>query len=182
MDESITEHISYDRGYNIGFKEGKQHVIRVYDQDDHSKLQYDLGHNDGYSEGVAKGHQDMERLLETSKDLAWLDGYKAPMKADKWNDIMLSAPMKRKQLIYFHDMTGGPHVGYYFGVDDSYPGENNHVFGGPSGFLTGDATHWMYVPEPPFEDVELNERRDEWLDHMEQAIEETKKPIDLDLD
>ena len=182
MHEDITEHISHDRGYNKGFEDGKQHVISVYDREDHSKLHYDLGHSDGYSEGVTKGHQDMERLIETSKDLAWLDGYKAPMKADKWNDIMEHAPVKRKQLIYFHDMTGGPHVGYYFGVDESYPGDNNHVFGSHDGFLTGDATHWMYMPEPPFEDVELNERRDEWLDHMEQSIEEFKKPISLNSD
>ena len=97
-----------------------------------------------------------------------------------WNDIMKETPVKRKQLIYFHDMTGGPHIGYYFGADDSYPGENNRVFGSHVGFLTGDATHWMYMPEPPFEDDYLNERRDEWLDHMEKSIWEMKQPINLD--
>jgi hypothetical protein len=40
-------------------------------------------------------------------------------------------------------------VGYYYGRELEYPSENDHVFGGNAGFLTGDVTHWMYAPEEP---------------------------------
>jgi hypothetical protein len=100
-----------------------------------------------------------------------------------WIDVEKQAPEMKKLVMYFHDMTGGPHLGYYFGRDESYPCENDHVFGGFSGFLTGDATHWMYVPDDPFEDEYLAERRKEWIEdaysEIDKQIKEIKKEISI---
>jgi hypothetical protein len=82
----------------------------------------------------------------------------------KWISIEDQAPEMKRQVMYFHDMTGGAHIGYYFGRDEEYPAENDHVFASNIGWLTGDVTHWMYVPEDPFEDEGLAERRAEWIE------------------
>jgi hypothetical protein len=46
-------------------------------------------------------------------------------------------------------LTTGTSLGFYFGRCDEYPSYNNHVFGGNFGWLTGDVTHWAYVPTYP---------------------------------
>jgi len=94
----------------------------------------------------------------------------------KWIDIEDEAPEKGKRLLYFHDMTGVS-LGFYFGIDDEYCAETGHVFGGQFGFLTGDATHWTYIPDYPegFEDIDIADK--EWASEVEKEINEVKKPI-----
>ena len=102
----------------------------------------------------------------------------------KWNNIEEKVPEMKRQVMYWHDMTGGAHIGYYFGRDEEYPCENNHIFGSNAGFLTGDATHWLYVPEDPIDDEYLKERRQEWIDEsyaeIDKQIEKIKQPIKID--
>ena len=118
-----------------------------------------------------------------------MDDYDAGFKAGqrglqtmKWTKIEDQIPEMKRQVMYWHDMTGGAHIGYYFGRDEEYPCENNHVFGSNAGFLTGDATHWLYVPEDPIDDEPLKERRQEWIDQayaeIDKQIKEIKQPID----
>ncbi len=55
-------------------------------------------------------------------------------------------PEKERLLFYFFDGVG-VHAGKYDGIEVDYCPETGHVFGGANGWLTGDVTHWMYVPE-----------------------------------
>ena len=94
----------------------------------------------------------------------------------RWIKIENEAPEKGKRLLYFHDMTGVG-LGFYFGIDDEYCAETGHVFGGQLGFLTGDASHWCYIPDYPegFEDFDIADA--EWASEVEKEINEVKKPI-----
>jgi hypothetical protein len=94
----------------------------------------------------------------------------------KWINIEDEAPEKGRRLLYFHDMTGVG-LGFYFGIDDEYCAETGHVFGGQLGFLTGDASHWCYIPDYPegFEDIDIADA--EWAGEVEKEINEMKKPI-----
>ena len=65
--------------------------------------------------------------------------------ATKWIKIEDETPEEERLLLYFFDMTGTS-LGFYFGRDDQYPSDNDHVFGGNFGWLTGDVTHWAYIP------------------------------------
>ena len=97
----------------------------------------------------------------------------------KWTDIAEHIPEEGRHLVYFFEGTGGPCCGFYFGRDEEYPCDNDHVFGCGTGFLTGDVTHWMYLPEYPEGNEHLIERRDEWLESVKQDIEDIKKPIGI---
>ncbi|MAF24029.1 hypothetical protein CL634_00370 [bacterium] len=115
-----------------------------------------------------------------------MDDYDAGFEAgqrSQWIDIEDHPPEMKRQVIYFHDDTGGAHIGFYFGRDEEYPCENNHVFGSNVGYLTGDATHWMYMPEDPFEDEYLQQRRQEWIDEayadLDESIKRCKEPIGI---
>ena len=70
----------------------------------------------------------------------------------KWTELSEKIPEEGKRLFYFFEGTGS-WSGFYFGRDEEYPCSNNHVFGSQAGFLTGDVTHWCYVPDYP-EDAE----------------------------
>jgi hypothetical protein len=115
-------------------------------------------------------------------DTGYADGVRNERQV--WINIEEQAPEMKRQVMYFHDMTGGAHIGYYFGIDEEYPGENNHVFASSMGWLTGDATHWMYVPADPFEDEGLAERRAEWIEDayhdIDVMLKEGKQEIGLD--
>lgn len=65
-----------------------------------------------------------------------------------WINLEDEIPEEERLLIYFFDGTGTS-LGFYFGRCDEYPSYNNHVFGGNFGWLTGDVTHWAYVPTYP---------------------------------
>ena len=64
----------------------------------------------------------------------------------KWINIEDEVPEKERLLFYFFDCVG-VHAGEYDGIEVDYCPETGHVFGGANGWLTGDVTHWMYVPE-----------------------------------
>jgi hypothetical protein len=64
----------------------------------------------------------------------------------KWIKITDEVPEESKTLFYFFGMVG-VHIGEYCGIEAEYCPDTGHVFGGKSGWLTGDVTHWMYLPE-----------------------------------
>ena len=91
-------------------------------------------------EEIAKHYADEIRLLEA----------KASEKSKAmWIDVLVEHPEEDRLLLYFFSDCGGAFLGHYHGRDNEYPCENNHIFASESGFLTGDVTHWMYVPEDP---------------------------------
>ena len=137
---------------------------------------------DDYDAGFEAGKHDLARIVALNEDLAYEKGFEMGQKS-QWISIEEQVPEIKRQVMYWHDMTGGAHIGYYFGRDEEYPGENNHVFGSNSGWLTGDATHWMYIPDDPFEDEYLQQRRQEWIDeayaNLNESIKRCKEPIGI---
>lgn len=64
----------------------------------------------------------------------------------KWIKIEDKVPPEGVNLLYFFDCTGIC-LGQYYGIEPDYCPETGHVFASRDGWLTGDVTHWMYVPE-----------------------------------
>ena len=94
----------------------------------------------------------------------------------KWTNIEDEIPEEERLVLYFFDMTGS-HLGFYFGRDESYPSDNNHVFGGNFGWLTGDVTHWTYIPDYP-EDYEYHaEKNAEYARVLKGDVSDMKEPI-----
>ena len=78
-------------------------------------------------------------------------GFKAgeiSMSDDGWVSIEDQAPEEKVPLLYFFECTGVS-AGYYYGIEEDYCPETGHHFGGESGWLIGDVTHWQYYPEAP---------------------------------
>lgn len=94
----------------------------------------------------------------------------------KWIKIEDEAPEEERLVLYFHDMTG-THLGFYFGIDESYCSETGHVFGGNFGWLTGDVTHWMYIPTYPEGCEDHAEFNAEHSRRLKGDVLEMKKPI-----
>ena len=94
----------------------------------------------------------------------------------KWEKIDNSTPQKGKRLLYFHDRTGVS-LGFYFGIDGEYCSETGHVFGGQFGFLTGDVSHWCYMPDYPEGFEDFAEADIEWASEVEKEINQIKEPI-----
>jgi hypothetical protein len=119
-------------------------------------------------------HEDI--IEHISYDKGYQDAIYKYMNKLNWIEIEDEAPKKGKRLLYFHDMTGVS-LGFYFGIDDEYCSETGHVFGGQFGFLTGDASHWCYIPDYPegFEDMHIADA--EWAREVEEEINQIKKPI-----
>ena len=65
-----------------------------------------------------------------------------------WRKIEDEVPPKGVKLLYFFECTGIS-LGEYYGREPEYPCENNHVFASRNGWLTGDVTHWMPLPDVP---------------------------------
>mgnify|MGYP003649896587 CR=1 FL=1 len=103
-------------------------------------------------------------------------GWQKSEYANKWIRIEDEAPEQKRLLLYFFEGTGGASIGFYFGIDEYYCPETGHVFGG-GGFLTGDVTHWMYVPEYPEGYEYLMEGHAEYFRELAKDINEIKKPI-----
>lgn len=92
----------------------------------------------------------MEEITEYYADeIRRLEAKASEKSKAMWIDVLVKQPEENRLLLYFFSGCGGAFLGYYHGRDDEYPCENDHIFGGDGGFLTGDATHWMYVPEDP---------------------------------
>ena len=93
-----------------------------------------------------------------------------------WTKIEDEIPEEERLLLYFFDMTGTS-LGFYFGRDESYPSDNDHVFGGNFGWLTGDVTHWAYIPKYPKGCEDHAEMNAEYARALRKDVEEVKKPI-----
>jgi len=93
-----------------------------------------------------------------------------------WIKIEDEIPEEERLLLYFFDMTGTS-LGFYFGRDDQYPSDNDHVFGGNFGWLTGDVTHWAYIPDYPEGCEDHAEMNAEYARVLKGDVEESKKPI-----
>ena len=87
-----------------------------------------------------------------------------------------SFPEEGRSLLYFHEGTG-VWVGFYYGRDEEYPCSNNHVFGGNVGFLTGDVTHWAYIPDYPEGQENHAKMNAEYARVLKGDVDELKKPI-----
>jgi hypothetical protein len=93
-----------------------------------------------------------------------------------WIDIEDEIPEEERLLLYFFDMTGTS-LGFYFGRDEDYPSSNDHVFGGNFGWLTGDVTHWAYIPKYPKGYEDHAEMNTEYARALKGDVDECKKPI-----
>ena len=94
----------------------------------------------------------------------------------KWINIEDGIPEEERLVLYFHDMTGAS-LGFYFGRDESYPSDNNHVFGGNFGWLTGDVTHWTYIPDYPEGCEDHAEANAEYARVLKGDVSDMKEPI-----
>jgi len=66
----------------------------------------------------------------------------------KWIKIEDEVPPEGVNLLYFFDCTGIC-LGQYYGIEPDYCPETGHVFANGDGWLTGDVTHWMPLPDVP---------------------------------
>jgi hypothetical protein len=94
----------------------------------------------------------------------------------KWINIEDGIPEEERLVLYFHDMTGAS-LGFYFGRDESYPSDNNHVFGGNFGWLTGEVTHWTYIPDYPEGCEDHAEANAEYARVLKGDVSDMKEPI-----
>ena len=96
----------------------------------------------------------------------------------KWINIEDQVPENNgRMLLYFFEGCGGAFLGFYLGRDEKYPCENDHVFGCSTGFLTGDATHWMPLPDYPIDHEEIVRNDAANAGELMEYIDEMKKPI-----
>jgi hypothetical protein len=93
-----------------------------------------------------------------------------------WIKIADETPEEERLVLYFHDMTGVS-LGFYFGIDESYCHETGHVFGGIAGWLTGDVTHWTYIPDYPEGCEDHSESNAEYARVLKEDISKMKEPI-----
>ena len=83
-------------------------------------------------------------------ELGFIDG-----SSHAWNKVTERAP--QKDMLLLLDFDGVLDFGYYFGVSEDYPEENNHTFGNEDGFFTGEVEYWMYIPLLPDEEDDAPE-------------------------
>ena len=95
--------------------------------------------NEGFAEGYKSGTNFMANIIKATKSSST---------ENKWTNIEDQTPLKRKKLLYYFEGVG-TWLGFYLGRDEKYPADNDHIFGSESGFLTGDVTHWCYMPDYP---------------------------------
>lgn len=147
-------------------------MIRILDDGDQDSLEekkaYEAGFVDGYDSGTKYALNIVDDL---TKDLFF--GF------DKWINIEKEIPEKGRRLLYYFEGTG-VWLGFYYGRDEEYPCDNNHVFGSESGFLTGDVTHWCYMPDYP-EGGEWRVEADiEFAKEVEKEIDNYKRSMGED--
>ena len=93
-----------------------------------------------------------------------------------WIKIEDEVPEKGRRLLYFFEGTGA-WLGFYYGLDEEYCSKTGHVFGSQHGFLTGDVTHWCYIPAYPEGEEGRDEADREFAKEMEEEINSFKEPI-----
>ena len=94
----------------------------------------------------------------------------------KWINIEDEIPEQESLLVYLFDRAGTS-LGFYFGISKDFPSTNNHVFGGNFGFITGQVTHWAYIPEYPQGYEDDAEKNAEYARVLRREVNETIKPI-----
>jgi len=89
-----------------------------------------------FERGYNKGFSDAQESLALQFD------------SFQWNDVLIKEPSLEKLVIFCtdDDFQG---IGYYLGRDKRLSQDNNYIFGGCVGMITGEVTHWMYAPELP---------------------------------
>lgn len=93
-----------------------------------------------------------------------------------WIKIEDEIPEKGRRLLYFFEGTG-VWLGFYYGIDEEYCSETGHVFGCQHGFLTGDVSHWCYIPAYPKGEDWRDEADREFAKEVEEEINSFKEPI-----
>jgi len=144
-------------------------MIKILDDGEESptkSLKEEKAYNEGFAKGYQSGADFALGVLEEITD-------EIPHKKSGWIDINDQVPEKGRKLLYFFEGTGS-WLGFYFGRDEEYPSDNNHVFGGNSGFLTGDVTHWCYTPNYPKQFKEFTSLDEEWAREVENEIRQIK--------
>jgi len=142
-------------------------MIRILNNEDDS--QKNLKEEEAYKEGFADGYDSgTNYALNIVEDLT-----EGLFSQNKWIDIEDELPRKGRRLLYFFEGTG-VWAGFYYGRDEEYPSENNHVFGCEYGFLTGDVTHWAYIPEYPEGSEWRIEADREFAKEVEKEIDQIK--------
>lgn len=105
-----------------------------------------------WQEGYQQGKHDLNRIVALKEDLAYEKGFNKGWQkseyANKWISIKDEVPEEKVNLLYFFDCTGIS-LGQYYGIDPDYCPETGHVFASADGWLTGDVTHWMHLPNVP---------------------------------
>lgn len=119
-----------------------------------------------YHKGYDKGFSDAQENLAQKFDKS----------SCQWINISERSPKEGVRLLYFFEGTGA-WLGFYYGRDESYPDPNNHVFGSSAGFLTGDVTHWCYMPEYPEGEEWRIEADVDFHKETKKEIEQIKKEI-----
>ena len=110
----------------------------------------------------------MSKEIMDDYDAGYADGIRNERQAEsKWIKIEDKVPPEGVNLLYFFDCTGIS-LGQYYGIEPDYCPETGHVFANGDGWLTGDVTHWMPLPDVPegaygegWEMVEVEEEADE---------------------
>lgn len=88
----------------------------------------------GYNKGYADCQENMAKEYE---------------KLSTWNYILNKVPSMDDFLFLYVQEDNWQGTGFYLGQDKELKEENNYIFGGCAGMITGEITHWMIAPEPP---------------------------------
>ena len=117
-------------------------MIKILDgeEDSPKNPKEEKAYNEGFVDGYDSGTKFVLNMIEDFTEGALLQ--------NKWTEIKDEIPEKGRRLLYFFEGTG-VWSGFYYGRDEQYPSDNDHVFGSEVGFLTGDVTHWSYIPDYP---------------------------------
>lgn len=124
--------------------------------------------------------EDYTNGYEQGFDTGYKHGWHSAKGGLQWKSVLEEQPPEKLLVLYFFECTGVS-AGYYEGRCEEYPAENNHVFASPrGGFLTGDVTHWMYMPEDPLPRVDLSDNGVEYPNDEDTSTEPPFKLPDYD--
>ena len=139
----------------------------------------DVAYTKGYDKGFSDAQENLSKKFDKYYEKGFNKGWQKNEYQDKWIQMKDEAPEENRLLIYFFDGLMMPFwIGFYFGRDETYPSEDNHIFGSPAGFLTGDVTHWMYVDAPErYEWVMDN--NEELAKSLKDSVEKARAEFDL---
>ena len=133
-----------------------------------------------YNAGFKAGQYDLNRIVALKEDLAYEKGFNKGWQkseyANKWISIKDEVPEEKVNLLYFFDCTGIS-LGQYYGIEEDYCPETGHVFASADGWLTGDVTHWTYIPDYPEGCEDHAEANAEYARVLKGDVSDMKEPI-----